>query len=80
MAAPKASNCSAIWNANSRVGVKTRANSLWGVFNNACKTGRANAAVLPEPVSANPIMSRPKIFITQTINIIMLNKTFFFNF
>lgn len=78
MAAPKASNCSAIWNASSRVGVKTSANSLWGVFNNACNTGRANAAVLPEPVSANPIMSRPKIFIIQTIPIIMLNKRYFY--
>jgi hypothetical protein len=59
MPAPNASNCSAIWNASSRVGDKTQANSGVGVPMSACKMGRANAAVLPDPVSARPMMSRP---------------------
>lgn len=56
---PKASNCSDIWNANSLVGVSTNAKYLWGFSNKACSIGRANAPVLPEPVSARPMMSLP---------------------
>lgn len=42
------------------VGVKTRANKRDGVSSNACKIGRAKAAVFPEPVSASPITSLPR--------------------
>lgn len=56
---PKASNCSAIWKANSLVGVRTNAKYLWGFANSVCKIGKANAPVLPDPVSANPIISFP---------------------
>ena len=57
--APKASNCELIWNANSRVGTSTQANKGDGVVINACSIGIANAAVLPDPVSARPMMSLP---------------------
>jgi hypothetical protein len=56
---PRASNCSEIWKANSRVGVRTRANSRWGVSSRAFRMGKAKAPVFPDPVSANPIISRP---------------------
>lgn len=59
---PKASNCSDIWKASSLVGVKINAKYLCGFSKSACSIGRANAAVLPDPVSANPIMSLPNIF------------------
>jgi hypothetical protein len=44
-----------------RVGVRTRAKSvrLPSVLSSALRMGSANAAVLPDPVSAIPIMSRP---------------------
>lgn len=40
------------------VGVRTRAKRGEGLFSSACKIGRAKEAVLPDPVSASPIMSR----------------------
>lgn len=43
------------------MGVKIKAKYLWGFSKSACKIGRAKAAVLPEPVSANPIISLPEI-------------------
>lgn len=77
MVEPKASNCSAIWNANSRVGVRTKAKYLWPVFNKACKIGMANAPVLPDPVSAKPIISRP-IRVNYWFNIfVCISKTKF---
>ena len=57
--APRASNCSEIWNANSLVGVKIKAKYLCGFSRSDCKIGRAKAAVFPEPVSASPITSLP---------------------
>ena len=39
------------------VGVRTKAKSLWGLSSNVWSIGKANAPVLPEPVSAKPIMS-----------------------
>ena len=59
MPAPKASNCSAIWMASSRVGERTRAYSSCGLSIRPCRTGSAKAPVLPEPVWARPIMSLP---------------------
>ena len=59
MCAPSASNCSEICRASSRVGEMTRAKSGCGLSSRRCSTGRPNAAVLPEPVSASPMMSRP---------------------
>ena len=56
---PRASNASDIWYANSRVGARTRPNRGWGLLSNACRIGRAKAAVFPLPVSARPIKSRP---------------------
>jgi hypothetical protein len=44
--------------ANSRVGVRINA-WLRGVFIRPCKTGNTNAAVLPVPVCAVAIRSRP---------------------
>jgi len=54
---PNASKCSAIYTHNSLVGDNT--NPKNGVFysNKAYITGKAKAKVLPEPVSANAIMS-----------------------
>jgi hypothetical protein len=57
--APKASNWSLIWNASSLVGTRTHANSGDGDIMRACNMGRAKAAVLPDPVSARPMMSLP---------------------
>ena len=56
---PSASNWVAICDANSLVGVNIRAKYLCGFSNNSCKIGNAKAAVFPDPVSANPTMSRP---------------------
>ena len=50
------------------VGVSTRAKSRVGLSNKACRIGRAKAAVLPEPVSANPIMSLPTVTTTQNVD------------
>ena len=57
--APRASICSDIWNASSLVGVRMQANSFCGVSSRACKIGRTNDPVLPDPVSAKPITSLP---------------------
>ena len=43
------------------VGVSINANNLDGVSKSACKMGRANAPVFPDPVSASPMMSRPAL-------------------
>ena len=59
MEAPNASNCSAIWKASSRVGASTREKRRAGAASSACRMGMAKAPVLPEPVSASPITSRP---------------------
>ena len=59
MVAPSASICSDIWKASSLVGVRMQANSFWGFSRRACKIGRTNDPVLPEPVSARPITSLP---------------------
>lgn len=56
---PSASNCSEIWNANSRVGVNISAKYLCGFSSSACNIGSANAPVLPDPVSARPMISFP---------------------
>lgn len=56
---PRASNCSEIWKANSLVGVNINPKYRWGFCSNACKIGKANAPVLPDPVSARPITSFP---------------------
>jgi len=70
--APRASNCSDIWNANSRVGVRTSAKRRCGCSRRLCKMGNAKAPVLPEPVSANPIMSFPVESKIQGIYLIRL--------
>lgn len=57
---PRASNCSEIWKASSRVGVRTKANKRWGVSSSAFRMGKAKAPVFPDPVSANPMISRPE--------------------
>ena len=54
---PSASNCSPIWNASSRVGATTSAQRLRP--SSECRIGSPKAAVLPDPVSASPMMSRP---------------------
>lgn len=59
IALPKASNCSVIWYASSLVGAITHANNPRGSSHNFCRIGSANAAVLPEPVEATPMMSLP---------------------
>jgi hypothetical protein len=59
MSDPRASNCSAIWMQSSLVGDITHAKNGYGLSNKAYITGIANAAVLPDPVSASPIISRP---------------------
>lgn len=48
MQVPSASNCSAIWNANSRVGVTTSANNRLGESKRDCRMGNANAPVFPD--------------------------------
>lgn len=59
MLEPRASNCSEIWKASSRVGVRTRVCSRWAQFSSDCRMGNAKAPVFPEPVSARPITSFP---------------------
>eukprot|EP01139_Manchomonas_bermudensis_P020174 Amastigsp_a678067_66.p3 type:complete len:194 gc:universal Amastigsp_a678067_66:721-1302(+) len=59
IAEPMSVNCCAIWIASSRVGVMQSANTGDGAARSALSTGRAKLAVLPEPVSASPMMSRP---------------------
>ncbi|RUS25428.1 hypothetical protein BC938DRAFT_472194 [Jimgerdemannia flammicorona] len=49
------------------VGVSTSANTPYGSSDNFCRIGSANAAVLPEPVLAPPITSRP-IMIFSILN------------
>ena len=61
MLEPRASNCSEIWKANSLVGVRTRVWSRWGEASSDWRMGRAKAPVFPEPVSARPITSLPKV-------------------
>mmetsp|Transcript_79926 Transcript_79926/g.117086 ORF Transcript_79926/g.117086 Transcript_79926/m.117086 type:complete len:279 (+) Transcript_79926:754-1590(+) len=56
---PSAANCSSIWNASSRVGVSTSAKIPKGSLARSCRIGRAKAAVLPLPVSADAITSLP---------------------
>ena len=56
---PRASNYSAIWTLSSLVGDKTQAKKGYGLSRSYCITGIAKAAVLPEPVSARPIISLP---------------------
>lgn len=63
---PKASNCSPIWKASSLVGVRIREWSLWAEERSDCRMGSAKAPVFPEPVSAKPMTSRPKIGQTHT--------------
>ena len=43
-----------------RVGVRTRANIPYGSCDHFCRIGAANAIVLPDPVFAPPIQSRPE--------------------
>jgi hypothetical protein len=43
------------------VGDSTQAKNAFRDSKSACKMGRAKAPVLPEPVSASPIKSFPKI-------------------
>ena len=58
---------SATWSANSRVGVSTKARIGWragdalllAIGKMFCKIGKTKAAVLPVPVWAAPITSRP---------------------
>ena len=60
--AAKASQCSTIWAASSRVGASTRARVLpRGLSIRACRMGRRNAAVFPLPVAAAAMTSRPCI-------------------
>ena len=54
---PRASNYSAIYTQSSLVGDITHAKKGWGLSSNFYITGIAKAAVLPDPVSANPIIS-----------------------
>jgi hypothetical protein len=57
--APSARNWSAICIASSRVGLRTRANIPYGSWDHFCSIGAAKAIVLPEPVLAPPMQSRP---------------------
>ncbi len=59
MRAPKLSNACDVWYANSRVGARTSPKKDCGFSRRAWRTGKANAAVFPLPVSASPIKSRP---------------------
>ena len=43
------------------VGVSTSAHKRDGVSKSDCRIGIANAPVLPDPVSARPMMSRPEM-------------------
>ena len=65
------------------VGVRINANSLCGLSKSDCITGKANAPVLPEPVSANPIKSSPEIQSDQFKtyrNTLMLKPSQCFNY
>lgn len=57
--APKASNYSAICTQSSLVGDITQAKNGYGLSRSFWITGIAKEAVLPEPVSASPMMSLP---------------------
>jgi len=57
--APKASTTCEVCCTSSLVGARIRECRGCGLFTNACKIGSTNAAVLPLPVSARPIKSRP---------------------
>ncbi|KAH3661827.1 hypothetical protein OGAPHI_006005 [Ogataea philodendri] len=59
MLTPKASNVSRIWYANSLVGAKMHAKYGVCASQRAWRIGIANAAVLPDPVWAIPMMSLP---------------------
>jgi len=49
-----------VWAASSRVGERTRtAVPRWGCFRRRWRIGRRKAAVLPDPVWAVPMTSRP---------------------
>jgi len=50
---------SATWIASSRVGARTRACTRESAASTAARRGRPKAAVLPVPVWATPVMSRP---------------------
>jgi len=54
---PMAWKCSYICTHNSLVGERTKAKYGYGLLNRLYRIGKANAKVLPDPVSANPIMS-----------------------
>mmetsp|Transcript_4574 Transcript_4574/g.9627 ORF Transcript_4574/g.9627 Transcript_4574/m.9627 type:complete len:281 (-) Transcript_4574:712-1554(-) len=56
---PSAFTTSWIWKASSRVGARMTAKSRCGLLRRAWRMGRANAPVLPLPVSARPMTSRP---------------------
>eukprot|EP00967_Tisochrysis_lutea_P069144 scaffold90789_cov30-Tisochrysis_lutea.AAC.3 len=56
---PRASSCSPICRASSRVGETMSPKSGCGFSSSWLSTGSPKAAVLPEPVSASPITSRP---------------------
>mmetsp|Transcript_29605 Transcript_29605/g.104291 ORF Transcript_29605/g.104291 Transcript_29605/m.104291 type:complete len:240 (+) Transcript_29605:922-1641(+) len=59
MPRPKASNTSWICTASSRVGASATAKRREGWSSSLCRMGSANAPVLPDPVSARPMTSRP---------------------
>ena len=59
MLAPSAVNCSAICIASSLVGVSTMPNMPQGSSDHLVSMGPAKAMVLPEPVLAPPMQSRP---------------------
>mmetsp|Transcript_102027 Transcript_102027/g.283984 ORF Transcript_102027/g.283984 Transcript_102027/m.283984 type:complete len:234 (-) Transcript_102027:55-756(-) len=59
MPLPMASNCSPICTQSSRVGARTTAKKRCGSSSSLCTMGNAKAPVLPLPVSARPMMSRP---------------------
>ena len=55
----RASMTPATWMASSRVGTSTRAWMRWTFGSHRSVRGTANARVLPDPVRAWPIRSRP---------------------
>ena len=56
---PIARNCSYIWRASSRVGVRMTAYMPKGSSDHLCSMGTANATVLPVPVLEPPTQSLP---------------------
>lgn len=56
---PRAVNCSVIWRASSRVGVRTSAKMPVGSLAHFWRIGAAKATVLPEPVREPPMQSLP---------------------